>query len=369
MLSVPYRIGLLLVLVIMLGSVACRDEEKADDPASALVASAKVRTAVVNIVEYADEVEALGTVRALEATDISSSVTDRVAELFFEDGDEVKKGDPLVRLEDAEEVAALNGAKAQMAEQEREIKRLKDLVSAGAVSEVRLQEYQTQRDIAQQRVGEAQAQIDDRRINAPFDGVLGFRQVSTGALVAPGDLIATLDVLDPIKLDFTVPEAFLSNLKQGLEIVANSDAFPETQFKGVVSQIDTRVNPVTRAIMVRAEIPNPDSRLRPGMLMSTTLENNPKKSLSIPERSLMAVQSKNFVFVVNETDGGSPMVTRTDVTIGRRLPGFVEILDGLKEGDRIVSDGLIGLNDGATVEVIGEFIAPADAYNPTDAPE
>lgn len=369
MYSPLHRTAHLLALTAMLASAGCRDDEAANKPATTAVAAAKVQTAVVNIAEYADQVEALGTVRALEATDISSSVTDRIAELFFEDGDTVKKGDPLVRLEDAEEVAALNGAKAQMAEQEREIKRLEDLVSEGAVSEVRLQEYQTQRDIARQRVGEAQAQIDDRQISAPFDGVLGFRQVSTGALVEPGDLIATLDVLDPIKLDFTVPEAFLSNLTQGLEIVASSDAFPETEFKGVVTQIDTRVNPVTRAVMVRAEIPNPDSQLRPGMLMSTTLENNPKKSLSVPERSLMAVQSKNFVFVINENDGASPTVTRTDVTIGRRLPGYVEILDGVKEGDRIVSDGLIGLNDGATVEIIGEFVAPADAYNPTTASE
>ncbi len=362
-------LALLATGVSILCSGCRKQQTSADATAPVSAPAAKVQTAVVGTAEYSDKIEALGTVRALEATDISPSVTERIAELFFEDGDKVKTGDPLVRLEDAEEVAALEAAKALMAEQEREIERLKDLVSAGAVSEVRLQEYQTQRDIARQRIGEAQAQIDDRRIDAPFDGVLGFRRVSTGALVAPGDLIATLDVLDPIKLDFTVPEAFLSDLQPGLEIVALSDAFPETEFEGVVTQIDTRVNPVTRAVTVRAEIPNPESLLRPGMLMTTTLENNPKKSLSIPERALLAVQSKKFVFVVNDFEGSAPTVTRTDVAIGRRLPGFVEVLSGLGEGTRIVSDGLIGLSDGALVEIIGEFDSPSAPYNPVSASE
>lgn len=360
-------------LVLGCGILNCgcqkQEDSGASTPGSAAQPAAKVQFATVDHRTFSDKVEALGTVLAFEAIDISPNVTERIAELFFEDGDQVKKGDPLLRLEDTEELAILEGAKVLMAEQEREIQRLESLVAEGAVSEVRIEEYRTQRDLAKQRVGEAQAQIDDRHINAPFDGVLGFRRVSTGALVSPGDLIATLDVLDPIKLDFTVPETFLDDLKNGLEIIAASDAFPDTEFKGTVTQIDTRVNPVTRAVTVRAEIPNSNNQLRPGMLMTTTLENNPSDSLSIPERALMSVQSKNFAFVIDDIKSDSPKVTRVDVKIGRRLPGYVEILEGLTEGAHIVSDGLIGLSDGAAVEIIGEFEAPADAYNPIDPVE
>ncbi|MEC5127237.1 efflux RND transporter periplasmic adaptor subunit [Verrucomicrobiales bacterium BCK34] len=324
-----------------------------------------MQTSKVERRAFSDRVEALGTVRALEAIDLTSSVTDRVAEMFFEDGDSAKKGDLLVRLEDAAEMAALEAAKSTLTEQEREIERLRGLVENGAVSQVRLQEYETQQEIAARRVEEAQAQIDDRNIRAPFDGVLGFRRVSQGALVEPGDLIATFDVLDPVKLDFTVPETFLSSLENGLQIVANTEAYPGEDFSGKVVQLDTRVNPVTRSITARAEIPNPDKRLRPGMLMTTVLENNPKDSLSVPERSLVSVQSKHFIFVVDESVT-PPTVTRTPVELGRRLPGYIEILNGLEDHAVIVTDGLIGLVDGAGVKVTGEFKGPAEPFQPSD---
>lgn len=343
---------------------ACGKREGEAENGAPAQAPAKIKVATVQKESYADKVEALGSLRAYEAISLSSNVTERVAEIFFDDGDQVQQGDLLVRLEDAEEVAAMKANEAEMAETEREIKRLERLVEQGAVSEVRLEEYFTQRDIAQQRIEEARAQIQDRHIKAPFDGVLGFRMVSAGAMLSPTDTIATLDVLDPLKLDFTVPETFLSDLKPGLEIVARSDAFPETNFTGKVTQIDTRVNPVTRSVMVRSEIPNPDGRLRPGMLMTTVLEKNPQESLSIPERALVSVQTNHFVFVVNEPDSESPTVSRTPVTIGRRLPGYVEIKEGLEKGQTIVTDGLIGLPDGAAVEIIGKFEGPTEPYQP-----
>ncbi len=347
-----------LVLAALLSGCEKAPDNEAAAPASA--PPAKVKTTRVDTRLFTDQVEALGTVRAREAIDLSANVTDRVAEVAFEDGDRVEKGDLLIRLEDAEENAMLEGAKAGLAEQEREIKRLESLVAEGAVSEVRLEEYRTRRDVARQRVEEAQAQIADRRIIAPFDGVLGFRRVSVGALVTPGDLIATLDILDPVKLDFTVPETFLNDLKPGQEITAITEAYPGESFTGEVTRIDTRVNLVTRSITVRAEIPNPDHRLRPGMLMTTTLRKNPRESLSIPERSLVSVQANHFAYVVEGTNA-----RRATVTIGRRVPGYVEIIEGLEAGETVVTDGLLGLTDGAVVEVIGEFESPAEPYSPS----
>lgn len=328
----------------------------------------KVLVATAENRDFADEIEALGTVRAQEAIELSSNVMDRVAELFFDDGDHVKKGDPLVRLDDAEERAKLAGALATQAEQEREIQRLDGLVREGAVSEVRLEEYRTKKDIAVRQVEEIQAQIDDRLIVAPFSGVLGFRRVSPGALVSPGDVMSTLDQLDVVKLDFTVPETFLSGLRPGLEIETRTEAFPDEVFRGTIRQIDTRVNPVTRAVTARAEVPNADLRLRPGMLMTTVLKKNPRQALCIPERAVLSIEADHFVFRVKERKGARAVVERVAVELGTRLPGFVEVREGLAAGDSVVSDGLIDLAGGATVEIVGQFEAPAEAYQPTVNP-
>ena len=357
-----YRYGIISGAIVL--SAGCSDSGDKGPAEATAQPPAKVQTAMVEARPFSDSVEALGTVRALEAINISSNVTDRVDKLFFEDGDVVKEGTLLVQLEKTEEDAVLAGAKALQAEQEREIERLRGLVKNGAVSEVRLEEYRTQQIIALQRVKEVEAQIKDRQIVAPFDGVLGFRSVSVGALVSPGDLIATLDVLDPVKLDFTVPETFLNDLKTGLEITALSEAFPGVPFQGTIKQIDSRVNPITRSIVVRAELPNPDGQLRPGMLMTTSLEKNTDESLSIPERALMSVQSKHFVFLVKKGKGEQQTCVRTSVTIGRRIPGFVEVLEGLSKDQTIVSGGMIGLTDGAAVEVTGTFEKPTEAYRP-----
>jgi membrane fusion protein (multidrug efflux system) len=324
---------------------------------------AKVRYVKVGKRAFSDEVEALGTVKAFEAIDISPNVTETVQEVSFEDGQAVEKGAVLAQLSNDEEKAMLEGAKVNLAEQEREVKRLTELAGDGAVSQVRLQEYNTARDLALQKIEEVKAQLADRTITAPFAGVLGFRRVSVGALVAPGDVIATLDLIDTVKLDFSVPETYIGDLVPGLEIVAHSDAFPAQDFVGMVKDIDTRVHPVTRSVVVRAEIPNADRELRPGMLLTTRVRRNPSESPAIPERALVSVQAKHFVFVIDGTDDAAT-VRRVPVKIGRRVPGFAEIKEGLEEGDRIVVDGIIGLRDGGEVVVTGEFEGTAAAYSP-----
>lgn len=323
----------------------------------------RVKVATVERASFSDDVEALGTVRALESIDLSANVTETVKQLHFEDGDRVTQGQILAELSDTEERAMLAAAEAQLAEPSREADRLRALVESGAVSEVRLQAHETQIEIAKQKIEEIQARISDRRLKAPFDGVLGFRRVSVGALVSPGDIITTLDLLHPVKFDFMVPETFLGDLEPGLEVTAHSDAWPGVDFVGKVTQIDSRVNPVTRSVTVRAEVPNEDMKLRPGMLLTTILSKNPAESLAVPERALVALQRKQFVFVVAEAEGAK-VVERTPVTIGRRQPGIVEVLDGVEAGQQVVTDGLLGLRDGDAVEIIGEFDGPSDPYTP-----
>jgi len=331
-------------------------------------ATPKVRTGTVEMRDFADEVEALGTVRALEAIDISVNVTETVTAVFFEDGQTVKKGELLAQLSDDEEQAMLEGAKINLAEQEREIERLERLANNGAVSKVRLQEYFTARELAVQKIEEAKAKIADRKILAPFEGVLGFRQVSVGTLVSPGEVLATLDLIDTVKLDFSVPETFIGDLAPGQKIVAHSEAYPDAEFEGEVKNVNARVNPITRSAMVRAEIANADHRLSPGMLMTTLVKKNPANSPSVPERAVVSLQTRHSIFVV-EGSGENATAKSVDVRIGRRLPGYAEIIEGLKGGETIVVDGLVGLRDGGAILLTGEAKGPADPYNPIATPE
>jgi membrane fusion protein (multidrug efflux system) len=328
-------------------------------PSAAVKGAAPVLSAKVARENYALDLDAIGTVRSFESIDISSNVTESVTQLSFNDGDFVKKGTLLARLSDSEEQAMLASAKATLAEEEREIERLKNLVKDGAAPEARLAERKTLADIAKQKIFEAEAKLADRRITAPFDGWLGLRRISVGALVTPGTVIASLDKIDVVKIDFSVPETYLGTVKPGTLIAARTDSDRERRYEGKVSHLDSRIDPVTRSIPTRAEVPNPDLALKPGMLVMVRLVVEPKMSLSIPERALVPIGAKAYVFAIQDNKA-----KRTEVKTGRRKPGFVEIISGLSEGQLIVADGIVGLQDGAALKVAGDYGGPVKAFNP-----
>lgn len=321
--------------------------------------AALVITTKVGKENFAVDLDAIGTVRAFESTDISPNVTEVITALHFEDGDFVKKGTLLAELSHAEETAMYESARASLAEQDREITRLEGLVKQGAAPEARLEERRTQADIAKQQIREAEAKLADRQIVAPFDGWMGLRRISVGALVSPGTVIATLDKVDVVKIDFSIPETFLAQAKPGVGIETHADALGDAKFPGKIAQVDSRIDPLTRSVAARAEVPNPKLLLRPGMLVMVKMALEPRMSLSIPERALVPVGSKKFVFAV--ADGKAK---RVEVETGIRKPGVVELTRGLKEGETIITDGLVGLQDGAVVKVSGEYKSPSAAYNP-----
>lgn len=321
--------------------------------------AADVLTAKVARENYALDLDAIGTVRAFESIDISSNVTETVTQLSFNDGDFVKQGTLLATLSDSEEQAMLASAKASLAEEEREISRLKKLVEDGAAPEARLAERKTLADIAKQRIFEADAKLKDRRIMAPFDGWLGLRRISVGALVTPGAIIANLDKIDVVKIDFAVPETYFGSVKAGTKISAHAVAAADHTFEGKVAHMDSRIDPVTRSVAARAEVPNPELALKPGMLVMVSVEVEPKLSLSIPERALVPMGAKAYVFAVE-----SDKAKRHEVRTGRRKPGYVEILGGLNEGQVVIADGLVGLQDGNAVKVVGDYGGPVKAFNP-----
>lgn len=356
------------VFLIISGVVAAggwyfwKEQQKATaQPAAAPKArgAQSVTRAEVADSDFALDLMALGTVAADESIDLSSNVTESVTALHFEDGQQVKKGSLLVELSAAEEQAALSAAKSQLTEHEREIARLQNLVKDGAAPEARLEERRTLAEVAKQTIREAEARLADRRIVAPFDGWLGLRRISVGALVSPGTVIASLDKLDVVKIDFQVPETYLGLIKPGTKIEAHAEVAPKRVFEGKLTKLDSRIDPVTRAVAARAEIPNADLLLKPGMLVTATLRVEPRRSLSVPERSLVPIGSKTFVFVIDEGKA-----RRVEITTGRRKPGYIEVLKGLKEKQHVVADGLVGLQDGMSVQVTGDFAGPVKAFDP-----
>ena len=296
---------------------------------------------------FASVVEALGTASANEAIVVTAQETDKVEALYFEDGELVTAGQLLVKLNTKEEQARLKELQVNLAEAKRQLNRVRDLAKENAASQQLLDERKAQVEGLTAQIAVAEAQIVDREIRAPFDGLLGARQISEGALVRPGDQITTLDDIHTLKVDFSIAERHLPSVKQKQKVQAESVAYPGKIFEGVISHIATRVDPVTRAIQVRALVSNPDLLLRPGMLLQIVVEKNVTNSLILPEGALVPIDDDQFVYVV--TDGKA---VKTKVTLGERRPGEVQILGGISEGQQVVIEGTIRLNDGSAVKIV-----------------
>jgi membrane fusion protein (multidrug efflux system) len=221
------------------------------------------------------------------------------------------------------------------------------LFTTKALSESQLDQIQATLSANEARVAGARSQLNDTIIRAPFAGRVGLRQVSLGGFVSPGTVITTLDDTSVIKLDFSVPEVFLSSLTEGMEISAGTAAYPTEKFKGKVSNIDSRVDPVSRAVLVRARLDNSDGRLKPGMFMTVRLMRAEAPALLIPEQALVPEGERKFVFVVREGKA-----VKTEVTTGRRRPGEVEVTKGIASGDVVISEGIQKVRDGSPVQAL-----------------
>jgi membrane fusion protein (multidrug efflux system) len=307
--------------------------------------------------EFADVVEALGTARANESVTITAKVSDVISRLEFDSGQRVEAGAIMVELADAEEAAGLSEARATLRETTRDVDRIRDLTERGVAPRSRLDEAIGAVERARARVTAIEARVADRIIRAPFSGVVGLRNVSEGELVGPGDVIAQLDDASTIKLDFTVPERFLSVIEPGQSVRARSDAWTDFVFEGDVAMVDSRVDEATRAVTVRALIDNAEGRLRPGMLMTVELRRDLRERPAIPGAAIVRLDRVAYVFMVEEGERGSRVVRR-DVELGLRTMDMVEVTGGLQPGDRIVAEGVHRLTDGAGVQVARELNTP-----------
>lgn len=296
---------------------------------------------------FADIIEAIGTAKANESVVLTAQVSDTVKSVHFQDGAKVQAGTIIVTLTNAEELANVSAAMANYTEAKQQYDRTKPLVEQGTLSTAALDTATRALNEAKARLDAVRARAGDYVITAPFTGFLGLREVSPGTLVSPGTEITTLDDIHVIKVDFSVPEKFISALKEGQEISANAAAYQGREFRGIVKTIGTRVDPVTRAVTVRAEIDNPDDALRPGMLLTVDLVSNLLQSVSVPENALIPIGDDQFLFRIAPDNTAE----RIQIWVGRRYLGRVEVTAGLEEGDLVVTSGMLRLRDGSPVTI------------------
>lgn len=294
-----------------------------------------VITENAEVTQLDEIVESLGTLRADESVVLASKVTERIEAIYFEDGQHIEEGQRLIQLYDDEVEAELTEARTALDEARRQLERIQSVAGTGAVSKSDIDVEQTRFDAAQARVNIYEARLRDRLITAPFAGILGLRNVSPGKMVSSNEPLVTLHAIDPLKVDFTVPERYAATLKEGLEVEGRSVAFPDTVFTGMIQSINPVADPVTRAFVARALIPNKSNALRPGMLLNIRLYMGQTEAILISESALSPVGDRHYVFIVDESDNAQ----RREVTVGKRFPGKVEILDGLAPGDEVITHG------------------------------
>ena len=298
---------------------------------------------------FRDEIEAVGSARANEQVTLSPNVTERIERLLFDDGMYVRTGQLLAVLSNTQERAALAGAKASAMEASSQLERIESLNKQGFATRSLLDQQRAALSEARASRDSVQAQIDDRMIRAPFSGYLSLRTISEGAIVTSGTPLVTVSDLSRIKLDFTVPETLLASLRPGLPIKAFASAFPGEPIQGTISVIDPVIDPQSRAVMVRATLPNPGARIKPGMLLTVRIETAQRTALALPEAAVLSEGETRYVYTVD----ADKRVKRTAVRTGLRDNGLVEV-SGLPSNALVVTDGVVKVAEGRTVRLVGD---------------
>lgn len=291
--------------------------------------------------------EFIGTAVSNESVDITSSVTQKVTEINFSDCDFVKKGDVLVRQNIDKQLAIKKQAEINLHEQERELARITTLRKKKVIAAKEFDLQNTRVQDAQAKLAEIEEEIRERTIVAPFDGMLGLRKISIGALLSPGTVITTIDDIKKIKVDFSVPEKYLSLITKGCKIEATSIALPGKKFFGTVQAISPRISETSRSMTVRGIIENDDYLLRSGMMLNVTIEMQDRNAIQIQESAILNAGEKHYVYIVDSENRAK----QKEVKIGERRDHLVEITKGLTSSDRVIVEGIVKISDGDIVKI------------------
>lgn len=295
-----------------------------------------------------DELITFGSLRSDESTVIRPELGGRLAAVHFREGEAVKAGELLVSLDDAIARAELAQARANLDLAEKSFQRTQLLFKRGASNAQAQDEAQSQQQAARASLALAQARLDKTQIRAPYDGVLGLRQVSVGDYLSAGQDLVNLEVLDPLKVDFRVPQKAVSQVHIGQAIELSLDAYPGERFKGAIIALNPRLDEVGRSQAIRAQVGNQDQRLKPGQFVkvSVILAERPQ-ALLIPEEAVMPMGQLLFVNLV--VDG---KVERRQIRIGQRLRGKAEVVEGLQGDETLISAGWQKVAPGREVRTV-----------------
>lgn len=326
-----------------------------------------VATANAEYQLWQPQLAAVGTLRAVNGADLSSQVNGIVSGLHFDSGADVKAGDLLVELRSDDDRAKLQSLEAAAALAKITFDRDQKQLKAQAISQqvVDTDEQNLKEAVAQ--VASQQALVDYKSIRAPFDGRVGIRQVDLGQYVAAGTALVTLQALNPIYVDFSLPQQALSRIKLSQPVTATIDAFPGQISQGVVSAVSPKVDPNTRNVQVRATLKNDDRRLLPGMYATIAIDTGtPERLITLPQTAISYSSYGDTVYIVDDkgknADGKEQFAARqVFVSLGSTRGDQIAVLNGVKEGDTVVSAGALKLHNGSPVTINNAILPTADA--------
>jgi len=301
-----------------------------------------------------DRAESVGTVRSRDAVTITAKVAGIVQQIRFQEGQRVREGDPLVDLDSAALRAEFDQARALHDDARSQLVRARGLQAGQTIAAQRLETLEALTRQAEGRVRQTQARLEEMRVLAPFEGRVGLRQVSVGALVQPGTVVTTLDDIARVRVEFSVPEVNMARIREGATVVARSSAFGDRRFTGRIAVVDTRIDTATRTIRVISEFDNPDEALKPGLFMTVDIELQRRDdALIVAEEALDPIGERNYVYVIRDN-----RARRVEVRLGQRLPGEVEVLSGVRAGEPVVVRGIQRLRNDAPVRVVETLTRP-----------
>lgn len=330
-------------------------------------ALASVEVAAVMVGKLPQSIEAVGSLRSDESVILRPETSGRIGEILFKEGQRVTKGATLVRLDASVQRAELQQAEANLGLARSKFERALDLQKTGFISAQAREEAENNLKLGEAAFRLANARLAKLDITAPFSGTMGLRQVSVGDYVREGQDMANLEEIDPIKVDFRVPEIFIKEVSPGQTVQVTFDAFANQIFEGKIAAINPLLDANGRALVVRAVVRNADARLRPGMFARVRLiTNRLEEAMTIPEQALVPQGDDVYVF---RLVGGR--VARTKIEIGQRREGGVEVRRGLEKTDQVVTAGQGKIRDGVAVNIVkaqaprgvsaGGAVAPAAA--------
>jgi membrane fusion protein (multidrug efflux system) len=293
-------------------------------------------------------IDAVATTRAHQAIEVVPLVSGRVVDIPVVAGQEVKKGDVILRLDDDIERANVTEARAKMQQAHLALERAQVLRQSNTVTEATLEQLKALQATASAEIDRAERRLADRTLRAPFEGRVGLTRIEVGARIDSNMVVTTLDDLSEVELEFLLPETVFGETRIGMPVESEGAAFPGRSFFGKIASIDSRIDRASRTFKVRAGVPNPERLLPAGMFMRLVVVFSEKVGLTIPEEAVVAEGAETFVYLAKDA-----RAVRRNVKTGQRQPGLVEITDGLAVGDMVVARGIQRLRDGVAIRIAG----------------